>query len=102
MKKRQLKKKLKGEKIKAVLTIDAKNITPDSTVFGYISKRFVRENAEQYVIHDRQKRKIDYGLAVRRGFTCLCEIRNAKYINFEFLASDNDKSYYVIYPPKEC
>ena len=109
MKKRILKKKVKqvlsdGHKKKAILTVDMKNVTPNSKINVYISNKY--EGPTDGVLfaqyNEKQQRAIVLDVVFRRGYTHLANFINTDdhmSVDAEVLVSDTDRSYYEIIPP---
>ena len=114
MNKRQAKKKRTAykrmqAKIKAVVNIDLKYVTPDRQIDIYISNRLEateKEIANGAWINESQNRGFSDRKRKQKGYTHLAHIANGtwykdKGYHVTLWVSDTDKSYYVIRPREE-
>ena len=114
MNKRQAKKnrtayKKRIAKIKAVVNVDLKNVTPDRQIDIYVSNRF--EATEKEIengawLNESQNKGFSDKKKKLKGYTHLAHISNGTWYKDKgyyvtLWLSDTDKSYYVIRPKRE-
>ena len=114
MNKRQINKKRNAyknriAKIKAVVTVDLKDVTPDRQIDIYISNRFEATETEienGAWLNESQNKGFSDKKRKQKGYTHLAHIANGVWYKDKgyyvtLWVSDTDKSYYVIRQPRK-
>lgn len=101
MNKRQKKKNrtYKRKKVRAIINIDLTNVTADSTIDVYVSKRFKATNDKEQTFGKDGEISVTKALAAtgKEYIAHVCNGKNKSIYFRNMRLSKTDKTYYVIY-----